>query len=404
MNPGHAFEACRMRVVIPVLVAIALVAAGAGAAPALADVLSGVSCSAANACTGVGDSANSSGTSVTLAERWNGRSWSVQPTPTPAGEASLGDVSCASATACMAVGSSSAGSSGAQTALALNWTGGTWTSKPVPLPAGAESSALSGVSCRSPNACMAVGDYLDSNGTQTPLSEVWNGDAWVQQAVAAPIPGTFSRVSCSAAAACTAIGGGWVERWNGTRWSAQTLAEPAPPAGKWLIVAFELFGVSCANASQCTTIGRFAGTYCITTEPHCDCLHDPCRNFAEPLEWGWDGSGWCLEPPISGNWSNVSCTSTACTAAGNNGENETSAMRQVSVDGDSWTLQSTPNPHGARSSSLADVSCSSSSACTAVGQYVNSSGAEAPWPISGTAPRGRSRPLPTREPRSVTLS
>ncbi|MGO9792883.1 MAG: hypothetical protein ACLP8S_26205 [Solirubrobacteraceae bacterium] len=319
-------------------------AAGAGAAPALADALSGVSCSAANACTGVGDYANSSGTSVTLAERWNGSSWSVQPTPTPGGDGSLGDVSCASPTACMAVGSSSGGSSGAQTALALYWTGGAWTPEPVPVPAGAESSVLSGVSCTTPRACMAVGDYVDSTGTQTPLSEVWNGNAWAQQAVAGPIPGTFSRVSCSAAAACTAIGGGWVERWNGSSWSVQTLEIPAPPAGKWLIVAAELFGVSCANASQCTTVGHLAGTYCITTEPHCDCLHDPCRTVSETLVQGWNGSSWSIEPAPSGNWSSVSCTSTACTAAGNNGDNGTSAMQQVSINGDRWTIQTTPDP------------------------------------------------------------
>jgi hypothetical protein len=378
MKTGHVFEACRMRPAIPLAVTVALLAAGAGAAPAVADVFSGVSCSAAKACTGVGDYANSSGTSVTLAERWNGRSWSIQPTPTPGGEGSLGDVSCASATACMAVGSSSSGIGGAQTALALDWTSGAWTPEPVPVPAGAESSVLSGVSCTSSNACMAVGDYLDSTGTQTPLSEVWNGSAWAQQAVAGPIPGTFSRVSCSAPKACTAIGGGWVERWNGTSWSAQTNEPPPPPAGKWLIVGGELFGVSCASASQCTMVGQFAGTYCIATQPHCDCLHDPCHTVHETLVEGWNGSSWSRDPATAGNWSSVSCTSTACTAVGNNGDNGTSAMQQVSINGDSWTLQSTPNPAGATSSSLADVSCSSSSACTAVGQYANSSGAEAP--------------------------
>jgi hypothetical protein len=374
MNPGHVLEACRMRLVIPVAVAIGLFAAGAGAAPALADALSGVSCSAANACTAVGDSATSSGTSVTLAERWNGTSWSVQPTPTPGGTGSLGEVSCAAGTACMAVGSSSSGTSGAQAALALNWTGGAWTPEPVPVPAGAESSALSGVSCTSPNACMAVGDYVDSTGTQTPLSEVWNGNAWAQQTVAGPIPGTFSRVSCSAPSACTAVGGGWVEGWNGTSWSAQTLEPPPPPSGKWLIIAYETSGISCTSASQCTMVGQMAGTSCTSTMPHCDCLHDPCRSLHETLVEGWNGSGWNLEVRPSGNWSNVSCTSTACTAVGNNGDNETAAMQQLSSNGDGWTVQTPPNPAGATSSSLADVSCTSPTACTAVGQYVNGSG------------------------------
>jgi len=68
MNPAHIFEACRRPLVIPIVVGITLMAAGAGAAPAIAasgSVLSGVSCSAANACTGVRDYVRS-GTSVKL--------------------------------------------------------------------------------------------------------------------------------------------------------------------------------------------------------------------------------------------------------------------------------------------------------------------------------------------------
>ena len=43
---------------------------------------------------------------VTLAERWNGASWSIQRTPSPGGknDSGLDSVSCASKTACTAVG------------------------------------------------------------------------------------------------------------------------------------------------------------------------------------------------------------------------------------------------------------------------------------------------------------
>ena len=396
MNPAHVFEACRMRLVIPVAVAIALLAAAAGAAPALADALSGVSCSAANACTGVGGYANSSGTSVTLAERWNGKGWSVQPTPTPGGEGSLSDVSCPAATACMAVGSSSAGSSGAQSALALSWTGGAWTVEPVAIPAGAESSALSGVSCTSSSACMAVGDYVDSSGTQAPLSEMWNGSTWTVETVSGPIPGTFSQVSCSAASACTAIeaGTGGVERWNGSAWSVQHLTYPTLGSGlKWWILFMELRGVSCTTASSCTVVGHEYGIYCFPgASPICQCLkYGGCVTVNRTFIESWNGSSWSLETVgPAGNWSSLSCASTSCTAVGTNTSNETLAMQ--SVDGGSWTLQSTPNPAGATSSSLADVSCTSSSACTAVGQDVNGSAPGPPSRKDGTAARGRSRP------------
>ena len=47
--------------------------------------LNGVSCTAATACIAVGYSRNSTGTDLALAERWNGSSWRIQPTPNPAG-------------------------------------------------------------------------------------------------------------------------------------------------------------------------------------------------------------------------------------------------------------------------------------------------------------------------------
>jgi hypothetical protein len=44
--------------------------------------LNWVSCSSATACTAVGEASTSvSGNHVTLAERWNGTAWAIQPTP-----------------------------------------------------------------------------------------------------------------------------------------------------------------------------------------------------------------------------------------------------------------------------------------------------------------------------------
>ena len=86
-------------------------------------VLSGVSCASASACTAVGGPAQPATTGVTLAEGWNGTTWSIQHTPNPTGVqgSGLGGVSCASATACTAVGGSFNGTAGAT--LAERWNG-----------------------------------------------------------------------------------------------------------------------------------------------------------------------------------------------------------------------------------------------------------------------------------------
>src|SRR5262249_60893774 len=66
-----------------------------------------VSCSAAQSCEAVGNFfSNSTFQQVTLAEVWNGTAWAAQPTPSPAGSfgSSLAGVSCTAANSCTAVG------------------------------------------------------------------------------------------------------------------------------------------------------------------------------------------------------------------------------------------------------------------------------------------------------------
>ena len=85
-------------------------------------ILNGGSCTSASACTAVGDY-NSGTTGVTLAERWNGSTWSIQTTPNPTGApvSLLNGVSCASATACTAAGGYNNGTAGVT--LAERWSG-----------------------------------------------------------------------------------------------------------------------------------------------------------------------------------------------------------------------------------------------------------------------------------------
>jgi hypothetical protein len=196
--------------------------------------------------------------------------WSVQPTPNPvpstsASGSSLSGVSCPSKSACVAVGYSVVGV--ANQAFAERWANGRWTLSPTAtLPAGASDGQLSGVSCSSANACIAVGSYTAS-GTSGPaafpLAERWNGLAWMMQSV--PIPsgaagGNLFGVSCTAANACTAVGtagpnGGplvtLVERWNGSKWVVQPTPNPAGATESFLN------GVSCASASACTAVGTY---------------------------------------------------------------------------------------------------------------------------------------------------
>jgi hypothetical protein len=137
--------------------------------------LSGVSCTSATACTAVGNYYNGSKT-VTLAARWNGSAWAIQPTPNrvDAEDSYFDSVSCSSATACTATGAVHHSGPVSLVTASERWNGTQWILVVSGAPPGALSSALSSVSCRSSNNCMGVGYYNDSSDTELPLAAPFN--------------------------------------------------------------------------------------------------------------------------------------------------------------------------------------------------------------------------------------
>ncbi len=83
-------------------------------------------------------------------------------------------------------------------------------------------------------------------------------------------------------------------------------------------------------------------------------------------------AGWTVQPvpaPPNGQLSGVSCTSTsACAAVGSYADSTGNIVTLAEQwNGTSWQVQSTPNPAGATTSILNGVSCTSATSCTAVG-------------------------------------
>src|SRR5207248_5326126 len=102
--------------------------------------------------------------------------WAIQSSPNPTGtQPNFKGVSCTPGPACMAVGVYTNGSGTAVT-LAERWNGNSWSIKPPLNPAGAKFSVLFGVSFTSGTACTAVGQYVNSSGTSLTLAERWNGN------------------------------------------------------------------------------------------------------------------------------------------------------------------------------------------------------------------------------------
>jgi hypothetical protein len=280
-----------------------------------------VSCSSATACTAVGYSESSAGATMMLAEQWNGTKWAIQSTPNPGSQPELNGVSCSSATACSAVGDYS-NSSAAQVTLAERWNGTKWVVQSTSNPSGGQFIDLLGVSCSSATACTAAGDYENSSGVFVTLAERWNGTKWAVQSTPNPSGGQFSdllRVSCSSATACTAAGhydnGVPAEVTLAERWNGTKWVIQSTPNPSGAEASY-LYEVSCPSATACTAAGLYANS----------------SGVFVTLAEQWNGT--------------------------------------------KWSVQSTPNPSGAQNSQLYGVSCSSATACTAAGYYVNSSGVE----------------------------
>lgn len=323
-----------------------------------------VSCPSTTVCFAVGTYVDASGTGVSLAERRSGAAWTVQPTPNPAGAAvsSLNGVSCTSSSACVAVGAYT-DASGAQHAFAEGWNGTAWSLESVPEPLGAQFSALVGVFCTSASSCVADGFYIDGSGVQGTLVERWNGTAWAVQPTPNPAGAQFSflsGVSCTSSTACIATGltdqGSLVERWDGTNWTIHSTPTSASPGAA-------LFSVSCISSSACLAVG--------STAP----------NTGMTLAEQWNGTQWTVQstPSLSGaqdaGLNSVACSSSsACTAVGVSFDSSNTASTVAERwDGHNWSLQGTPSDPGF--TQLVGVACPAATACIAVGYGVEASGA-----------------------------
>jgi hypothetical protein len=231
---------------------------------ALGGELLGVSCASAASCTATGyyiEAIGSNHLNYALAEHWNGRTWSVQAGPMLP-RSQLFAVSCTSETSCTAVGRHEpVPPDGSQRTLAEHWNGSTWTVQPTPNPANPQAN-LAAVACSSPANCTAVGNNLPAVAVFQTLAEHWDGSTWAIQPTPNPagvqsgsLTGLWG-VSCPTASSCTAAAtfaptnfraNAAAEYWNGTTWRIQPTAQPA--AGQHLVA------VSCVSAHVCTAVG-----------------------------------------------------------------------------------------------------------------------------------------------------
>lgn len=312
------------------------------------------------------------GAATPLVQRFTEGSWELQTAAEPAGvtQSAFDGVACPSASSCIAVGAYETASPGLLT-LAEHWNGSSWSVGSTPNPKGSTANFLVGIGCSSTNACTAVG-YTVVSGVRKPIAERWNGSTWtLEEAVPVPEGATSSElyaVDCSSATFCMAVGfftngsgktRGFTAVWEGASWSLKGIVEPAET------VESSLHDVSCVGSpAVCTAVGAW----------------QPGPSSQYNLVERWKEGSWTLQAsPSNGQASvlqSVWCrTSASCTAVGDFRTTVESPIETLALNwtGTEWLIEPTPNPPGTTFGVLVGVSCQApTDTCRAVGWYDDS--------------------------------
>lgn len=238
--------------------------------------LNGVAAASANDIWAVGSvAAANCCTSTTLAEHWNGTTWSTVPTPS-AGQSynMLQGVTAPSTSNVWAVGRSDQGT------LIEHWNGTAWSLVSSPNPASGPG-ALASISATSASDIWAVGYDASFNA----LIEHFNGTAW--SIVPAPSGALLlGGVTALASNNAWAVGHDTILHWNGSVWSNV----PAPKVD-YDGDPFALSAITALSANDIWAVGT-----AFTTNADYD-------EVDEPLTEHWNGTAWSVVsafPPVLG--------------------------------------------------------------------------------------------------------
>jgi hypothetical protein len=263
-----------------------------------------------------------------LAEHWNGSTWSVVPTPIPAGtgvQAQLLGVAAITSTDVWAVGFSASPSTDYAT-LAEHWNGTAWSIVVTPNPAGQPTVSLNAVAAiTSSDVWAAGGNPTDQrNYAGKAVLEHWNGSSWSLVAAPQNTATWFDSSRFGVAAVASndvwAIGSFDSFHWDGAAWSvvqgasSTSGASASGAAGVWAVGSYRdnSYGYSAtyttayvfngstwtASASLSPTGGdTFQG---VSTRAATD-VWAVGSSGASTLTEHWDGIAWSVVPSRNGS-------------------------------------------------------------------------------------------------------
>jgi hypothetical protein len=259
----------------------------------------------------VGDRYNvAGGSNRTLAEHWDGRSWSIVSTPSPGRTdvgSDLNDVAAIAPDDVWAVGGYYVKTgTGAYRSrpLALHWDGRTWSTIAVATPSHAEA-ALHAVSAVSSTDVWAVGYAF----TNRPVVVHWDGHAWHDMPMAAvgDIAG-LEAVTVVGPKDIWAAGASYrnagrmadrplTEHWDGRGWKVVPAPDPRGDGEDEFMT-----GITAVRADDVWAVG---GKWVQDT-----------KQLARPFALHFDGNSWRVSPVLNWRWAQA-LFAVSATSAGN---------------------------------------------------------------------------------------
>src|SRR6516164_7421104 len=212
-------------------------------APALGAALSGVAGAAGNDVWAVGDQAQGSSNN-TLIEHWDGTSWAVVPSPKLPQGSELTGVTAPATDNAWAVGFAG----GSANALVEHWDGTRWSVVSSPAFTGV-SISNGAISADSATDVWAMGFLATSSTTEENVSLHWDGSSWTQIPVSHFRFGGVGPVTALSPADVWAVGAGpgvptggfsahptsVIEHWDGTACSVVPSPNPNPQGNNGLV-------------------------------------------------------------------------------------------------------------------------------------------------------------------------
>lgn len=338
-------------------------------------VLGQMSCAAGGTCVAIGKYYDTSGYPQGLIETLSGGTWTVTDAPLPGGidgdtyDVGLESGNCSGERSCFVVGWYSAQNSSDVQGLIETLTDGTWTASTAPLPGSADGADIESLTCLSAGSCIAIGVDDATTGGQGLVETLADG-TWTPTQV--PLPTNdgafFVSIACPSAKMCVAVG-----NYSDASGDSDVLIESLSD-GKWKVVdapqpahdSDALDSVSCASTESCAAVGDYfddSGAAHILSET----LSGTTWSASEPsLPANAASSG----DTVAGLES-VSCPSVGvCSAVGNylDSAGANAGMIARLSDGN-WTVSEAPTPSGADAGEMGSIACPSAGDCVAVGDY-----------------------------------